>query len=160
VHDARIVRFLSVDPLAPDYPHNSPYAFSENRVIDAIELEGLESVTLSDETVIETGPVPKEKQFEQVEKAGYSLDQVTGFSDGTIMLPPAEVLEYANETTNNSSASPRISSEGEELSSTTEPWEPSKQPNPILVRELGLNLYFGGGASFSLIRVGNGTYDE
>jgi hypothetical protein len=28
--------------LAPDYPHNSPYAFSENRVIDAVELEGLE----------------------------------------------------------------------------------------------------------------------
>ncbi|MFT7381732.1 MAG: RHS repeat-associated protein [Roseivirga sp.] len=44
VHDARIGRFLSVDPLAPDYPHNSPYAFSENRVIDSVELEGLESV--------------------------------------------------------------------------------------------------------------------
>lgn len=25
-------------------PHNSPYAFSENRVIDAVELEGLEMV--------------------------------------------------------------------------------------------------------------------
>jgi RHS repeat-associated protein len=44
VHDARIGRFLSVDPLAPDYPWNSPYAFSENRVIDSFELEGLESI--------------------------------------------------------------------------------------------------------------------
>jgi RHS repeat-associated protein len=44
VHDSRLGRFLSVDPLAPEYPHNSPYAFSENRVIDHIELEGLESV--------------------------------------------------------------------------------------------------------------------
>jgi RHS repeat-associated protein len=44
VHDARIGRFLSVDPLAPDYPHNSPYAFSENRVIDGVELEGLEFI--------------------------------------------------------------------------------------------------------------------
>jgi RHS repeat-associated protein len=43
VHDARLGRFLSVDPLAPDYPWNSPYAFSENRVSDAVELEGLES---------------------------------------------------------------------------------------------------------------------
>lgn len=43
MHDPRLGRFLSIDPLAPDYPHNSPYAFSENRVIDAIELEGLES---------------------------------------------------------------------------------------------------------------------
>jgi RHS repeat-associated protein len=43
VHDARLGRFLSVDPLAPDYPHNSPYAFSENNVIAMIELEGLEA---------------------------------------------------------------------------------------------------------------------
>ncbi|MFZ6053500.1 RHS repeat-associated core domain-containing protein, partial [Halocola ammonii] len=42
VHDARIGRFLSVDPLAPDYPFYSPYAFSGNRVNDRIELEGLE----------------------------------------------------------------------------------------------------------------------
>lgn len=42
MHDPRLGRFLSVDPLAPDYPHNSPYAFSENRVIDMVELEGLE----------------------------------------------------------------------------------------------------------------------
>ena len=42
MYDPRLGRFLSLDPLAPDYPHNSPYAFSENRVIDAIELEGLE----------------------------------------------------------------------------------------------------------------------
>ena len=35
-------RFWSVDPLSPKYPHNSPYAFSENRVIDGVELEGLE----------------------------------------------------------------------------------------------------------------------
>jgi RHS repeat-associated protein len=44
MYDARIGRFLSVDPLAPDYPHNSPYAFSENRVIDGVELEGAEHV--------------------------------------------------------------------------------------------------------------------
>ena len=35
-------RFWSVDPLTAEYPHNSPFAFSENRVIDGIELEGLE----------------------------------------------------------------------------------------------------------------------
>ncbi|MBK7128592.1 MAG: hypothetical protein IPM74_01250 [Crocinitomicaceae bacterium] len=44
MHDPRIGRFFAVDPLAPKYPHNSVYAFSENRVIDALELEGLESV--------------------------------------------------------------------------------------------------------------------
>lgn len=47
MHDPRLGRFLSIDPLAPDYPHNSPYAFSENRVIDAVELEGAEALELS-----------------------------------------------------------------------------------------------------------------
>jgi RHS repeat-associated protein len=47
VHDTRVGRFLSIDPLASKYPHNSPYAFSENRVIDAVELEGLESQIIS-----------------------------------------------------------------------------------------------------------------
>ncbi len=42
IHDTRLGRFLSVDPLHRDYPSNSTYAFAENRVIDGIELEGLE----------------------------------------------------------------------------------------------------------------------
>ncbi|WP_291131252.1 RHS repeat domain-containing protein [Flavobacterium sp. UBA7682] len=43
MHDPRVGRFFAIDPLFSDYPWNSPYAFSENRVIDAVELEGLES---------------------------------------------------------------------------------------------------------------------
>jgi hypothetical protein len=35
-------RFFAVDPLAKKYPWNSSYAFSENRVIRYVELEGLE----------------------------------------------------------------------------------------------------------------------
>ncbi|MEX0596650.1 MAG: hypothetical protein WD512_09125, partial [Candidatus Paceibacterota bacterium] len=42
MHDARVGRFFAVDPLYKDYPWNSSYAFSENRVTDGIELEGLE----------------------------------------------------------------------------------------------------------------------
>jgi RHS repeat-associated protein len=42
MYDPRLGKFLSLDPLSPQYPHNSPYAFAENRVIDGIELEGLE----------------------------------------------------------------------------------------------------------------------
>jgi len=36
-------RFLSIDPLVADYPWNSPYAFAENKVIQFVELEGLET---------------------------------------------------------------------------------------------------------------------
>ena len=42
MHDPRVGRFFAVDPLADKYPHNSPYAFSENRLLDGVELEGRE----------------------------------------------------------------------------------------------------------------------
>src|SRR5690606_29716804 len=43
ISDPAIGRFWQVDPLAEDYVYNGVYNFSENRVIDAVELEGLES---------------------------------------------------------------------------------------------------------------------
>jgi RHS repeat-associated protein len=93
IHDPRVGRFLSIDPLAAKYPHNSPYAFSENRVIDAFELEGLESVTLNDGSKIETGPASFDAQLKafesspQAQAGGY----VTEWADGTRGLAPVEV---------------------------------------------------------------------
>ena len=46
IYDPSIGRFLSVDPLSSSYPWNSSYAFSENRVIDGVDLEGLEYATI------------------------------------------------------------------------------------------------------------------
>ncbi len=46
MYDTRLGRFFAVDPLSAKYPYNSSYAFSENRVIDGIELEGLEYVCI------------------------------------------------------------------------------------------------------------------
>jgi RHS repeat-associated protein len=43
-HQPDIGRFFNIDPLAHKYVHNSPYAFSENKLINMIELEGLEAV--------------------------------------------------------------------------------------------------------------------
>jgi len=43
MHDPRLGRFFAVDPLTSKYPWNSTYAFSENRVVDKVELEGLEA---------------------------------------------------------------------------------------------------------------------
>ncbi len=42
MHDPRVGRFFATDPMTSQYPHYSPYSFSGNRVIDAVELEGLE----------------------------------------------------------------------------------------------------------------------
>jgi RHS repeat-associated protein len=43
VQDARLGRFLSVDPLAPSYPELTPYQFAGNTPIWATDLEGAEA---------------------------------------------------------------------------------------------------------------------
>jgi RHS repeat-associated protein len=42
MHDPRVGRFFTVDPLEKDYPWYTPYQFSGNKVIAFVELEGLE----------------------------------------------------------------------------------------------------------------------
>ena len=64
MHDPRVGRFFAVDPLFKQYEYNSPYAFSENRVIDGVELEGLEfgplvRVALSNNSVRPALQVPR-----------------------------------------------------------------------------------------------------
>lgn len=44
IHDARLGRFLSIDPLSSKFAWNSPYAFAENKVLEYLEFEGLETV--------------------------------------------------------------------------------------------------------------------
>lgn len=44
MHDPALGRFASLDPLSQKYPYNTPYAFSENKLINGKELEGLEFV--------------------------------------------------------------------------------------------------------------------
>ncbi len=50
MHDPRLGRFFAIDPLANDYPFYSPYSFSGNIVINAIELEGLEPIYVAGTT--------------------------------------------------------------------------------------------------------------
>jgi RHS repeat-associated protein len=45
-HDPQIGRFIEIDPLANDYVYNSTFAFSENKVTNHVELEGLEAQAL------------------------------------------------------------------------------------------------------------------
>ena len=59
MHDPRAGRFWSVDPLAFLFPWNSPYAFSENRVLDMVELEGLEAAPTEDKRPMDPGAIDK-----------------------------------------------------------------------------------------------------
>ncbi len=45
----KLSRFFSVDPLSKKYPHYTPYSFSGNEVIHAVELEGLEPAYINKE---------------------------------------------------------------------------------------------------------------
>lgn len=80
MHDPRIGRFFAIDPLAPKYPHYTPYQFSGNKVIHMVELEGLE------EAVPKKGKQKPEKE----EGSKYNLVEriMIGFFDGFgSMLP-------------------------------------------------------------------------
>jgi len=63
VYDPRAGRFLSVDPIAKNYPHNSPYAFAENSPIQCIDLEGLEKYKVTGRSFIPMATVPNPNPF-------------------------------------------------------------------------------------------------
>ncbi len=64
-YDPRLGRFLSVDPVFAEYPWNSPYAFAENDVIRARDLEGAEKQYAIDGSIflgpIDIKPINEEK---------------------------------------------------------------------------------------------------
>jgi len=57
-YNAKIGKFLGVDPLSREYPWNSCYAFAENRVINGVDLEGAEYLNANQSRItIENGIV-------------------------------------------------------------------------------------------------------
>ncbi|CAN5525170.1 hypothetical protein BH10BAC2_BH10BAC2_25180 [soil metagenome] len=64
IYDPRLGRFLSVDPIAKDYPSLTPYQFASNQPIESIDKDGMERMdyrlTLSDGKaqmqLLSTGP--------------------------------------------------------------------------------------------------------
>ena len=102
MHDPRIGRFFAVDPLAREYPYYSPYAFSENRVIYGVELEGLEYY-----------PVNPTKALYAIAE-GFRLYGDAFFSLFTVEVKPIKVTnatEIASFTTHNITSSTKVSKE-------------------------------------------------
>ena len=56
-YDPSIGRFFNVDPLSEKYDYQSHYNFSENRVVDAKELEGLEAKKVNKEVSLPGDPI-------------------------------------------------------------------------------------------------------
>ena len=55
--DPSVGRFFNIDPLAEKYVYNSPYAFSENDVVSAVELEGLEKLRVTNYSQIQSNKI-------------------------------------------------------------------------------------------------------
>tara|TARA_R110002072_G_scaffold302976_1_gene490573 strand:- start:23686 stop:25380 length:1695 start_codon:yes stop_codon:yes gene_type:complete len=87
MHDPRIGRFFAIDPLSPDYPWNSPFAFSENVVINSIELEGLERVE-----AIFAGNLSKITE-EGTSQAPYSLAMQYDMNTGQIKVTASTMIQ-------------------------------------------------------------------
>jgi RHS repeat-associated protein len=108
MHDPRVGRFFAVDPLAAKYPWNSSYAFSENKVIHGLELEGLEFYFAPDGTFLSSIDGSSEIRIvnqERIDARGgnemyaKSIDNINkGLKAG--FIPSKEHYEYLNKVSN------------------------------------------------------------
>jgi len=109
-YDTRLGRYKSLDPLARKFPALSPFQYSGNNPIAAIDLEGLEPATINPntETLILVlqgygGDPPDNKTQAQNAGAGLGVDatglgQIAQAAEGATQI---QVVTYASSTTNN-----------------------------------------------------------
>ena len=102
MHDPRVGRFFAVDPLFRAYPFNSPYAFSENRVIDAIELEGGEKLLIAPTFLDEDKSLVKVADGISISKATIdaSYEKISEFNSDVINEKVDEMLADGKLMTN------------------------------------------------------------
>lgn len=114
MHDPRLGRFFAVDPLFRDYPHNSVYAFSENRVIDGVELEGLEySGAVVEGNTATYQSVPEYEKDDEIKTTDLEKSQ--------------ETIQNMEEQLDNLMAFPQINKAVFEVEGATFTWTKHKQ---------------------------------
>jgi RHS repeat-associated protein len=79
--DPQIGRFVQIDPLAPNYVHNSTYAYAENDVIRAIDLEGLEKYIVTVNQVNKRSNISK-VTVAQIQHEGKAQENSLKFNNG------------------------------------------------------------------------------
>ena len=92
MHDPRVGRFFAVDPLNYDYPHNSPYAFSENRVVDGADLEGSEWIYYQIRSVDEKSRKVKLQATGEVDYKNWALN-LGGKVFGQFEFAPTAIVQ-------------------------------------------------------------------
>ncbi len=103
IYNPSFGKFLSVDPLFPEFPWNSPYAFAENDVIRCIDLDGLEkfivTYTIDASKNIQRRRIEYVKESERKEgyrhhKVAYRLERVG--EDGSINLDCKDKWKFSS----------------------------------------------------------------
>lgn len=86
MQDPRAGRFFAVDPIGGKYPWNSPFAFSENRVLDAVELEGKEKDLLWTDAALAPYRSTLTPAQDKRAKASFESGKSRGLMIGSVML--------------------------------------------------------------------------
>ncbi len=89
IHDARLGRFLSVDPLSKDYPWYSPYQFGGDNPIKSVDLEGLEESVNLNFTAIFKLAEPKKKSSQNKQLFSWSGGIGLGYTNRFGNVQPA-----------------------------------------------------------------------
>lgn len=91
--DPQIGRFLQIDHLSTEYVYNSTYAYAENDVIRAIDIEGLEKyIKIISE--VEGTEVVKKTIFTKVDEKGQLVDQNLRSNSNNQILTEEEAYTF------------------------------------------------------------------
>ncbi len=181
VHDSRIGRFLSQDPLRKDFPWNSTYAFAENDVIRAIDLEGLEKYIITQRAFApwkEFGKLmPHQKVPYEADNRGYSLaDDASARVHHMMYIDLVTQSTYRQSETWASPSTGPVNFTGPVETRTATPRESTQVftsgPNSTtitgafhgsnpLTKDMVINpeIYFQGGFSFNSSKLNEGILD-
>jgi RHS repeat-associated protein len=100
IYDARIAKFLSVDPLSANYPWYTPYQFAGNKPITCIDLDGLEEYNITLHPLYPTKPKLNEwlKQIEVAHDAHHArIHRITKELVAILNEMRPEVIEEGSE---------------------------------------------------------------
>jgi len=146
MHDARVGRFWSIDPLVAQYPHNSPYAFSENRVLDSYELEGLESFSIhlnSSDNTLRINLINAEdalsftwannsiKTGKPIKTDPFRIEQISNFAAKVVVTTRFKNIFFGHDETSYTYGNPEHHRDG--LTGKTEIVKPIKGPYDIVM---------------------------
>ena len=107
MYDKRICRFLSIDPITQKYPNLTPFQFASNTPIQAIDLDGLEGVTVVSSQWLNSNGAMQENSTESIAPEGFAVQRegvelILHNYDGrttTTFIEPVSIIEKRIVTT-------------------------------------------------------------